>query len=304
MAENTERLKNGVALLSWRILSDQSFLRLRYISMHRRIPNLDTPRSLTEKLTASKKLESTQLMRLFADKYTARAEVASRVGEKYLIPLLDVYECAASFERISQLNPPFILKASHGSGWNIIVRKSKESDAMEAVKDSCRKWLTWRYNIRGREDQYRTKTPLVLAERMLVDERGNVPADYKFYCFGKAGEKKILCQVDLDRFSGHKRVFYNENWSRAETHILSKKAEAADCEVECPECLEEMLSVARELSKDFSFCRVDLYEVGGRVYFGEVTFHPESGYGMDIHPKQDDWLLGALLPTYDRLFDC
>lgn len=100
-------------------------------------------------------------------------------------------------------------------------------------------------------------------------------------------------QVDTGRFEGHCQNFYDMNWRSLGVHCTYPEGEG----VSTPDGFEEMKIIAAQLSKEFPFVRVDLYNVGGKIYFGEITFYPSSGYGK-FKPEAFDEELGERFTEY------
>ncbi|MBL0480070.1 ATP-grasp fold amidoligase family protein [Aeromonas veronii] len=277
------------------ILSERQFFTIRYYLKQGKIPNLVSPKKFTEKLLVSKLDEPTYFESLCADKKGVREIVEKKIGSNYLIPLITSIETEEEFDLIfPNLPKQFAMKAAHGSGWNeIVFDKSKVNK--NQLKRNVKKWLGDNYYFYGLEKQYKNIKPSVVFETLLVTDDGTVPYDYKFYCFGKGGKSEIIIQVDLDRFGNHQRAFYDSEWKRHPISILSSKSVRSQIEVTKPECLDEMLKIVSDLSCDFDFSRIDLYVVGNKVYFGEITFHPESAYGMIFEDESQDYRLGELI---------
>jgi len=174
--------------------------------------------------------------------------------------------------------------------------KNKNTECKKSISRDISRWLSSNYYHYGLEEQYKSIQPSVVIENLLVSESGKVPIDYKFYCFGKGGSKKIIIQLDLDRFDGsHKRAFFNPDWTKSEIGILSSKTTRIDLSIERPVNLAEMIQVAKKLSSEFEFSRIDLYNHNKNILFGEITFHPEAGYGIYTHPNESDIELGRLI---------
>ena len=127
--------------------------------------------------------------------------------------------------------------------------------------------------------------PQILVEPFMSMDK-SVPTDYKFYVFH--GEPKYI-QVDTDRECGHRMVFFDAKWSKA-PFVISYPNESRP--VARPKSLEQMLDAAARLGRDFSFVRVDFYEIDGKPYIGELTFFPGSGGGKFI-PSEYDEILGS-----------
>ena len=145
----------------------------------------------------------------------------------------------------------------------------------------------------GREWAYTGIKELnIIAEQLLVNTKHPEAGveDFKILCFN--GEPRYII-VDKDRYIDHKRNFYTTSWERLD---VTTDHEQFETPYPKPDNFDEMMEVARKLSADFPFVRVDLYNVEGHIYFGELTFYPWSGY-VQFTPDEFDYTLG-------RLMDC
>ena len=262
--------------------------------MHRRFKvkyhwmNISNPKTFSEKLQWLKTHGDIELKTRLADKYDVRDWVAERIGNKYLIDLLPITKSggfiASSTDEIDFNNLPneFALKLTKGSGYNIICKDKTDLNIGSAC-DKLNRWLKVDNYFLSRELQYRGKNRII-CERML---EYNI-TDYKFFCFN--GEPKYV-ELYIDRFGKHKKVFYDMQWHKAG---FTTGNDPMNGIAERPKEFNEMMNVARKLSKGFSFVRVDLYVHGGNVYFGEMTFHPAGGY-TPITPREWEFKLGKML---------
>ena len=272
-----------------RIESDFSVLRRRHRRAHGRVPGLSDPRTFNEKILWLNLRTRDPRRIVCADKYAVRDWVAERIGADHLVPLLGVYEAANDIE-LDALPDAFVIKATHASGWNLIVRDRRQLD-WEVERRRLDRWLAGNYYHEYRERHYRDIPPRLVVEELLLDEHGNIPEDYKLLCMAGGEDTTILVQVDVDRFDDHRRNFFDLDWNRLPFEL---EYPSFDGVVERPERLEEMVAVARRLSDGFPFVRVDLYGIEDRVYFGELTFTPEAGNGR-FRPKEWDLRLGQLI---------
>lgn len=240
----------------------------------------------TEKMQWEKVYHKNPLKATLADKYAVRAWVAEKIGDQYLIPLLGVYK---SFDEIdfSKLPNQFVMKTNHGSGTNYIV-KDKSQFNKKRARLLFNDWMAtdYAYNT-GFELHYSEIERRIIIEKYLETPQNELQ-DYKFLCFD--GEPKF-CWVDMGRYSNHTRNVYNLQWQlqpwNQERYGIYKDP------IPCPTNFDEMIDVARKLSKGFAHVRVDLYNVDGAIYFGEMTF--TNGSGLDrIIPEEYDKMLGDM----------
>lgn len=291
------RILHGISSFLWnfflKIIPSKIYLKQVYSKNFNKKLNLNDPQRFTEKIQWKKLYDHNPLYTKCADKYLVREYVKEKIGEKYLIPLL--YQTDKPEEiPFDKLPLPYIIKANHGCGWNIIIRDRKDIHKKEIIS-KCRNWLKSNIYFIGREWQYKDIKPRVLIEKLILDERGLIPEDYKFQCFG--GKVEFI-QVDTDRFDNHKKSFYDSNWKFLPfvwcTQKNNKPTFEADNKINKPKNLKKMVKIAEKLSKDFDFVRVDLYFIDNKIYFGELTFTPSSG--LDIFfPEKYNLIYGKKL---------
>ncbi len=279
-------IKESLKLL-WE--SDEERIRRKYRAELGRDPDLDNPTTYTEKVLWLNLRHRDPRQVICADKYEVRGWVAERVGDDILVPLLGVYDDADDID-FDALPNSFVIKATHGSGWNVIVPDKNVFDGAEA-KRSLQDWLSRSYYAHKREWQYRDMPHRLIVEKFLADDDGGIPSQFQFFCFRRGEQQTILVQVDFDELTNHRRDYYDLDWKRMP---FTSRVPNAECEAPRPDRLEDMVEIARRLSEDFPFVRVDLYVVEDRIYFGELTF--TSGGGMSsFEPAEWDRRLGDLI---------
>lgn len=238
-------------------------------------------RTFNEKIQRAKLFRRCRRYVRWADKLAVRDYVAQRVGSGVLNELLwdgtDLREA-----RWGHLPNQFVIKANHNSGGSIIVKDAVSFDWNEAYAKS-RGWLNQDYSLQHAEWQYRWIEPRLLIEAFIAGLDGDIPLDFKFFCFSGRVE---LVQVDVDRFTNHTRALLDRDFNRLPIGLLYPRYEGA---LEKPECFSEMLKIAETLSVEEPFLRVDLYDAG-RPVFGELTLHPGAGIEPFDPPKWDECL--------------
>ena len=253
--------------------------------------DLKNPTRFTEKIQWMKLYDVTPIKTQLADKYLARFWVADKVGEQYLIPFYGAWD---RFDEIDfdTLPDSFIMKCNHGSGMDIKVKDKAFMDN-ELMKKKFDQWLKidFSYFMKSFELHYKDIPRKIIAEKFMVD--GNKPdlQDYKFYCFEGM---PVYCQVIGSRSTGETIDFYDMEWKHMPFVGLNLNVSNSKEVIAKPKTFEEMVNVASILSEGFSFVRVDLYEIEGKVYFGEMTFTPASG-GGGFRPDEIDFELGKML---------
>lgn len=283
--------------VNWRLLkavenllaatSDSAYLRFRYWRRFGRWPQWRNPRSFNEHLLKYKitSIGDPRLPRL-ADKILAKHFVAELVGENPVIPTLwHGTELPAVEERTWP--KPYVIKSSHGCGQNIFVTDESPAD-WAWIEEETRKWVAADY-ARGRRDRewhYGQIEPRLLVEPMLRDG-DSPPPDYKLCVFG--GRVGLIWK-DEARHAEHRRYLFDRDWNPLPFDFNHRRGPS---EPEPPATLPEMVEMAERLGAGFEFVRVDLYELHGRIYFGEFTFFPAGGIGR-FNPPQADYTVGRL----------
>lgn len=271
-----------------RFVPDSIMLKLQYrIKLHRSL-NLKHPQRFTEKIQWYKLNYRNPVMHQCVDKYLVRDFVKSKGLENILIPLLGRYRTIQDVD-FDNLPNSFVLKTTHGGGGlNVVVCPDKVNLNVDELKEKLSFPLhKVKSRTMGREWAYYGLTPGLVAEELLVNTENPEAGvnDYKIFCYN--GKPEYLV-VDVDRYIGHKRNFYKADWTRMD---VSSDCPQADRDIPKPENFDEMLRIAAKLSEDFPFVRVDLYNVNGKIYFGELTFYPWSGY-VQFNPDVIDFELG------------
>ena len=248
---------------------------------------LDDPQSFNEKIQWLKLYDRKDIYTKMVDKSEAKKYVASIIGEEYINPTIYLYDSIEDVD-FGKLPNQFVLKCTHDSGGIVICEDKAIFDEAAALK-KLDFFLHRNYFGYNREWPYKNVKPRILAERYLVDESGWQLKDYKVFCFN--GEPKFI-EVDYDRYVEHKLNVYDLDWNYIDFYMTSHND--PNVMIEKPKKLELMLELYRKISKDIKFLRVDFYSIGDKLYFGELTFHPGSGF-IDFYPKEYDWKLGKML---------
>lgn len=245
--------------------------------------NLKKPQYFGEKMQWIKIYADLEQYSRYADKYLVREFVADKIGVEHLIKLYGVYNSAEEIP-FDKLPESFVLKANHGSGYNIICKDKRGLD-IASTKRTLTKWLKEDFAAIKGEEQYRDIQRKIICEEYMKDASGGL-LDYKFFCFN--GRVKMI-EVCFDRFIDFKIDFYDRNWKKLP--ILSGNPgnghKNNSNPIDKPLCADEMIKIAEILSNSFPFVRTDLYVVNNKVYFGELTFI--SGSGSDpFFPLSED----------------
>lgn len=268
-----------------KMIPSKLWLKLEYyISINKEL-NLKKPKTFNEKLQWLKLYDRKPEYKDLVDKYEVRKYIEKAIGEEYLIPMLGIYD---RYEDINFAKLPnqFVLKCTHDSG-GLVICKDKNKLDDEAAKKKINNSLKRNYYYVHREWPYKNVKPRIICEKYMVDESGVELKDYKIFCFG--GEPKII-QVDYGRFTKHKRNLYDTEWSYI--HASIQYPTDPNVKIKKPKRLDAMLQLAKVLSKDYPHVRVDFYSINEKIYFGELTFYHEAGFGK-IEPEEFEIMMGS-----------
>lgn len=246
--------------------------------------HLAAPVTFNEKLQWLKLYNRKPEYTMMVDKYRVREYIAEKLGEEYLIPLLGVWDDPDEIDFYALPNE-FVLKCNHNSGLGMCICKEKNKLNFEKVKEELRKGIKEDYYLTGREWPYKNVQRKIIAEQYMTDNENSTEfTDYKFFCFDGYVDCVMIC---LERSTGDtKFYFFDKNW---DLKRLNKRGKAAPEGFTLPKpvCIDEMFEIAAKLSVGIPFVRVDLYQSNGKVYFGEMTFFPDSGFDANLLPETD-----------------
>ncbi len=269
-------------------LPDKLYLQLFYFATTRRFINFKDPKGYCEKLqwlkVNDRHPEYTQLV----DKLAVRGHIEKTLGKGYMFSLLGVWE---SFDDIdfSSLPEQFVLKCNHDSGSTKVIRNKSAltADEIDELRAFYKKRLRRDFFYAGREYPYRGIKPYILAEELMIDESAPEKSidDYKFFCFD--GVPKIM-YVASDRSRDCKFDFYDMDFNHLD---LFNNHPNSEVEIRKPTRFEEMKEIAATLSQGMRHVRIDLYELNGKIYFGEYTFFWGGGFQLS-HPESWERQLG------------
>lgn len=272
-----------------RWMNDRTFVKWEYFSGMHKFPNLEKPVTFNEKLQWLKLNDIHPEYSRMVDKAEAKEYVKEVLGEgaeEHIIPTLGVWN---SFDEIdfTQLPNQFVLKTTHDSG-GVAVVKDKSAMNMKEVRKKIEHSMKNNFFYEHREYPYKNVKPRILAEKFMIDESGTELKDYKFFCFD--GEPKMLF-VATDRPFDTRFDFFDTEFK----HLPFKQGHSlATKEIKKPSGFDKMLELSRRLSKGFRHVRVDLYNINGNIYFGELTFFHFSG-NVPFIPEEWDYKIGEWL---------
>lgn len=267
-------------LAKMRILTPMRVAKLKFWYKMHRWPDFKHPKDVNEKINWMKFYGDTSLWPTLADKYAVREYVSQRVGGALLIPLIGKWDSVDDIDW-EALPQQFVMKCNNGSG-DVVVCKDKRELDVKQVSIYFDKMMHQTYGVLTGEVHYAKIRPCIIAEEMLdasTQPNGSVSlVDYKIWSFDGIPAYIVCYSNRHDKYFCEIGV-YDKNWCEHREFLrYSEHYKPEHQPMPRPACLCEMLDMASVLSKGFPQVRVDLYEVDGKVYFGELTFTSSGGY--------------------------
>ena len=284
----------SLALSFGKLVPDELYIKIFYKKAFGKSVDLKHPLTYNEKVQWMKLHYRKDIMTTLVDKYAVRKYIADTIGEEYLFPLLGVWDSVEEID-YDALPDKFVLKCTHDSG-SVVLCQDKSRFDRQAANEKLNKCLhhNWYWNCR--EWPYKNVKPRIIAEAFMVDESNVELKDYKFFCFN--GEVKFFfIATDRDKGDAHVKFdFYDLELN----HLPFKHGhEWSGRPFVKPENFDQMIALATKLSKGWPHVRIDLYNINGRVYFGEMTFSHHSGF-VPFDPEEWDRKIGDMFVLPER----
>ncbi|MCT4478534.1 glycosyl transferase [Peribacillus frigoritolerans] len=270
-------------------IGDVRLIKKRFKERLGREVNLENPVNYNDKLQWLKLNWQNPVAKECADKFQVREYVKKTIGTEYLNELYGVYDSVEEIN-INALPNSFVLKGSHGSGYNIVCKDKRTMKWNEEYK-KMRKWLKTNYYLGSREWVYKDINPKIICEKFIEQDDGEELRDYRFFCFN--GEPKfITVDFSITDKKRTRRNLYDLKWNLMNQEISYPKE--LTIKVNKPNKLDEMIKLSKKLSSGFPHARVDFYYIKEKVIFGEITFFHQSGMGkikpLEFEEEMGSWL--------------
>lgn len=270
-------------------LPDRMYLSIRYRCNMGHWINWNNPKAFSEKLQWLKLNNYKPEHTVMVDKFAVKEYVAGLIGEEHIIPTLYVWNNPDEINW-DLLPMRFVLKTTHGGGGGgIVICKDKSSFNRELAVGKLKESLSNDIYSSLREAPYKAVPRRIIAENYLEDDSGELK-DYKFFCFN--GNVKFF-KIDFGRFIEHHANYYSTDGVLLDYGEVGLEPDP-NYSLHIPENLPEMITIAEKIAIGHPFIRVDLYNVKGKIYFGEMTFFPGSGL-IPWVPSTADLEIGSFL---------
>ena len=282
---NHANLQDLATRLFWRLISplpDKPYVSLKYWSLFGKLPDLQNPRTYTEKIQVRKLYDRDERYCTLVDKERVKSHVAKAIGEDYVVP---TYWCGTDLSEVdwTRIPLPAVAKPTHASGLLKFLRSHIDIGDLIAEQPD-KSWLKTNHARYNREWAYEQVKPRILIEQML--EEGH--SIFRFLVFnGTVGMIEVDYLLDGKMYN----AVYDPFW--VPISLRDSLCDALPGDLPRPVMLDQMKEVATELGTGFDFVRVDLYTGDNWIKFSELTFYPCGGYER-FDPPEYDLLLGEL----------
>lgn len=254
-----------------------------------KILNLKNPKEFNEKLMYLKlnNYNYNELVWKCSDKYLMRDYCYScGIPKENMTEIIKIYDNAIEIN-FDELPNKFAIKCTNGQGFNIICEDKSKLNYKKAIK-KLDKWSKTKFGYESAELHYTHIKPRIICEKFIETIENEYPIDYKFYCFN--GIPKIIL-VCINRKKGYKTEFFDMEWRRQ--YFRENESETI---IEKPKSFNEMVDIAKKISKEFPFVRIDLYEYNEKPVVGEMTFTPAACLGK--YKKEASKRLGDMMEEF------
>jgi len=267
-------------------IPDKQYLELRYLLKFKKRLNLQNPKTYNEKLQWMKLYDRNPIYTKLVDKQAVKKLVKDVPGLN-VIPTLAVWNNPDDID-LSNMPEQFVLKCTHDSG-SVLIFKKKDAYSLDYVKEHFRKAIKRDQYLAGREWAYKNVRPRIIAEPFMIDSSGSGLRDYKFFCFDGVAKALFIATDRGKEGTDVKFDFFDMNFKHLPFRHGHPNAEILP---DKPENFDEMKRIAAQLSKGLRHVRVDLYNINGDIYFGEMTFYHHCGL-VPFTPEKWDYTFGS-----------
>ena len=272
------------------LIPDKWYLSWKFRKVFGRSIDWENPKTFNEKIQWLKLNDRNPLYHNMIDKLRVKPMIAKVIGNEHIIPTI-----MGGFTRLSEISKDklpeqFVLKCNHDAGSVMICKDKSVFDWNYAAYKLERHLESDYYHGENKQWAYKGIKRCIFIEQYIEDEAIHQLLDYKFFCFNG----KVKCfKIDCDRFVNHRANYYDTDCNLLPIcELVCPPIETMDIKI--PDNIDEMIAIAEKIAKWINnpFSRIDLYNINGCIYFGEITFYPDGGFGK-LHPKEWDYIMGS-----------
>lgn len=271
-------------------IPDEVYLKILYRERTGKELHLHPPYQLNEKLQWLKLYNRNPDYSRYADKYRVREYIASEIGEEYLIPLIGRWKRPQDID-FSSLPDKFVLKCNHNSSDGMCICTDKALLDTKEVLRKIKQALKIDYFYLSREWAYKNIEKCIIGEEYLENSDGSPLVDYKFYCFNGKPQYFMYSLGEADHNVRNHKFDMN---LKSIDYLFKEKVAIEEKDIKLPENINEMIQIVEKLCIGFPHIRIDLYNIDGKIYFGEMTFFSSGGF-MNIYSDKFSQQLAELI---------
>lgn len=286
-----QRVKQSIWKTISRLLPDATYIKYAYRRKHGRTLDLSAPKHLTELIQKYKLDRTSELDVRACDKVEAKKLIGELGFPELQIPTLQVCTSPNQVNFDDFADEDVIYKCNHDSQGGVIARAGSII-SRNAIRNHLQRRLNRNHYTLTRERAYKNIKPQVIVEQLILDD-GKVPNDLKIHCFN--GEVQFI-YLSIDREERDVRLIVDRNWEKTGMFWNPAGSTAFDHDLHPPkpDNLEQLIRISESLARNWSYCRIDLYNTSKGIFFGEITLFPHGGLEL-IRPLRKDAELGALV---------
>jgi len=262
---------------------------LKAILCLRYVPNMKSPKTFNEKIQFRKLYGSHELFSQCSDKLRVKDYVSELVGAQYVIENyfsgkeVTIEDIKTALKKYG----PIVAKSNHDSGSVFLINKDTSVEQIKLAVKQLNLSIKRDYGKKSGERWYSSIEPMIIIEKQLsVDSKGEL-SDYKFHVFTSSDKQEVIIHVDFERYTNHNRSWFN---SDLEYLPFAMGYPNIKTSIDKPKNFDLMIDIAKRLAKPFSYVRIDLYNIDGAIFFGEMTFAHGSGFEKLTTKYHDTWL--------------
>ncbi|MBY8279676.1 hypothetical protein KW516_18330 [Vibrio fluvialis] len=274
------------------LLGKKNYIKFRFMITHGYIGDFDNPKSWSEKIQHRKLYGNPSYLSRFVDKYIVRDYISQTVGSEYLIPIIDKFShiSEADFDKLPK---EFVIKLSNGGGGKFVdVVFDKRQIVAKEVAKKFNYYTSLKLGSSIDEPFYDVNPSLILVEELIKNPDSSTLLDYKFHIFKSSLNREVFLQINSNYGKeSETKTLYRLDGVKHDIQFLGYKY--GPDKIDLPPNFSQMVDLAINISPDLNYSRVDLYNVNGKIYFGEITLCPASGWDK-VNKKEYDFYLGSL----------